>query len=255
MSLWRTRRYRHRIFHFFGVPHTPLPLAEHPGGLPTVLVVQTKRVVTNLAAFVSAINAAGGARARLIEWEQLSFVEQLRTMRAAAVQISGVGTAMMNQFLMPKGTVAVCLGWREEKSRHGIQYFDSHLLRSLDHARALYYPSFDRHELGRPGSSSVTLDMPKALGVVKQALEIYREGFEVPLPEDANANRFDHAFEKLVALTGGDALMARTDDYAWDTAKYPKACTTMNGVHFMMWGTERCPWYKPVPALIREFDL
>ena len=29
----------------------------------------------------------------------------------------------------------------------------------------------------------------------------------------------------------------------------------MNGVELMVWGTERCPWYKPVPRLIREYAL
>ena len=77
-------RYRERIFFRWGVPPTPVWAAgagaDADGGAlappsagdaspPLVLVVQTKRVVTNLAAFVGAINAAKLAEARLIKWE------------------------------------------------------------------------------------------------------------------------------------------------------------------------------------------
>ena len=100
-ALWT---YRRRIFQRWGVPHTPAwanananananngvpeplapPAASSASGLPVVLVVQTKRVVTNLAAFVAAINAEGIADARLIKWEGMSFAEQLKAMRGAA---------------------------------------------------------------------------------------------------------------------------------------------------------------------------
>jgi hypothetical protein len=254
-------RYRNRIYHMFGVPHTP-PLAAEQHGPPTVLVVQSKRVVTNMQAFVDAIRRIGGVNARLIKWEDLSFVEQLRTIRGAAVQISGVGSAQMNQFLLPRGSVAISLGWRNERSRNGIYYFDSHILRSLDHARALYYPSYDRNELAA-GQRSVRLDLKKAVALVKEALAIHHAGFATPLPEGANANRFDRAFSKLVKLTNGSALMARTDDYVWGSGAYPKGCTTRNGVEDMIWpGVNQgpapagaCPWQSHLPQLIREFDL
>ena len=119
-------RFRHRIFNNWGVAHGPPTPAERgaDGGLPTVLVVQSKRIVTNLNLFVNAINAAGVASARLIKWETMSFKDQLSAMRNAAVQVSGVGSAQINQFLLPRGAVAVCLGWRNENAKHGIHYFD-----------------------------------------------------------------------------------------------------------------------------------
>ena len=98
-------RYRQRIYHFFGVPPTPSSRGSAGGGgkplvlvvqtkrvvtnlarlvkdvnAMLVLVVQTKRVVTNLARLVRDVNAMGTARAELIRWEALSFIEQLRLM-------------------------------------------------------------------------------------------------------------------------------------------------------------------------------
>ena len=74
-------RYRQRIYHFFGVPPTPSSRGSAGGGgKPLVLAVQTKRVVTNLARLVRDVNAMGTARAELIRWEALSFIEQLRLM-------------------------------------------------------------------------------------------------------------------------------------------------------------------------------
>lgn len=123
-SLWR---FRHRIYHQWGVPHTPLPPPAGANGapaLPKVLVVQTKRVVTNLPQFIAAINQAGIAEAQLIKWETMSFKDQLGAMRSAAVQVSGVGSAQINQFMLPRGAVALCLGWRDEQARSRIHYFD-----------------------------------------------------------------------------------------------------------------------------------
>ena len=253
-------RFRQRIYHAFGVPDLPTP--QSPGSLPLVLVVQTKRVVTNLNLLVAKVNQLGAARAQLIQWEKFSFVEQLQLMRTAAVLVTGVGSAMQNGFLMPEGSVAICLGWRNEFSPHGIHYFDSHILRSLDHVRALYYPSYTRAELGRPGMPSVTLNLTKAVDLIQQALSIHAKGFVTPVPEDANANRYDRAFTQLVRETNGEALRARTDDYDWDTVKYPAGCTTMNGVEKMVWGESgrgaangRCPWAGPVAKLIKQFEL
>ena len=57
-------------------------------------------------------------------------------MNSAAVQASGVGSAQINHFLLPAGAVAVCLGWRDTRAKRGIQYFDAHIIRSLDHVKA-----------------------------------------------------------------------------------------------------------------------
>ena len=144
-------RFRHRIFHRWGVPHTPLEKAASAigsssssssssssggvmsssngdgsgggggGGLPVVLVVQTKRIVTNLQAFVSAINTAGIAKARLIRWETMSFVDQLNVMRGAAVQVSQQSPIMMTMMMMWMMTPALfgccrCRAWAPLRS-------------------------------------------------------------------------------------------------------------------------------------------
>lgn len=276
-------RYRHRIFSRWDVPHTPIwasgeaaaaaahaiPPSAEGGGLfgggqklPIVLVVQTKRVVTNLPAFVASINKGRFADARLIKWEGMSFAEQLRVMRSAAVQVSGVGSAQINQFLLPRGSVAVCLGWRDEHARHRIHYFDHHILRSLDHARVLYYPSYTAAELRQP--SAVTLDLPKATALIKQAVDIYKQGFTVPIDPDVQANKYDRAFTKLNEQTNDLALAMRTTDYDWAGSAVPQHCHTFNGVEGLFWGAskmvrpaqmQQCPWYRPVPALLSEFDL
>lgn len=246
-------RYRQRIYHAWHVPHTPV--APAAGELPQVLVVRTKRRVRNLDALVSAINSAGFASARLIKWEDMTFVQQLRAMRSAAVQVSGVGSAQINQFLMPQGTVAVTLGWRDDQSRHGVHYFDSHVLRSMDHVKALYYPSYTRQE--RAIRDEVNLNLTKAVELVKQGIDIYKKGFTSPLPLEANANKFDHAFTRLVELTHGKALAHRADDYAWGKESVHVACTRMNGVEKMLWtaDAQKCVWQPYISQVVREFDL
>ena len=263
-------RFRQRIFHKWGVPHTPLPLPSSassmqqiPAGAgPTVLVVQTKRTIHNIADFVKAINTAPNlhATAKLIKWETMSFVEQLREMRGAAVQASGVGSAQINQFLMPRGSVAVCLGWRDDRAQTGIHYFDHHVLRSLDHVRAVYYPSYSRSE--RPSIGGVRLNLTKAVEVIRQALSIYTTGYEVPIQHNVNVNDYDKIFNALVKATDYDALRFRTDDFEWAKG-VQKGCSLMNGVEQMLWGTEpsqsrattKCPWYWPVPGLLRKYPV
>ena len=247
-------RWRHRIYHMWKVPAGPLPLAA--GGKPQVILVETKRRVTNLAGLAARINAEGFGSARIIRWENLPFAEQLRAMRGAAVQVSGVGSSQMNQFLLPRGSVAISLGWRDETSRHGVTYFDSHILRSMDHARVLYYPSYTRAERSC-GHEAVCLDLAKATALVKQGVEIYKAGFATPLPFDANANKFDRAFTRLVELTKGVALQHRTADYAWGVDKPPVGCTHLNGVDKLLWSptARTCMWSSLVPGLAREFDL
>ena len=119
--------------------------------------------------------------------------------------------------------------------------------------------SYSQAEL-RGASNAVTLDLPKAVDVIKRALTIYHSGYSVPLPEDVNTNAYDRAWAALVRETNSEALQMRTDDYDWAGAPPPKECTTYNGIEQMFWGTPRgpttaCHWYAPVPRLIKEFDL
>ena len=48
----------------------------------------------------------------------------------------------------------------DDAAKRHIEYFDSHILHSLDHVRALYYPSYAPSELV---GGVVTLDLNKAL--------------------------------------------------------------------------------------------
>ena len=130
----------------------------------------------------------------------------------------------------------------------------------MDHVRVVYYPSYSRVELRGGSLNSVTLDLPKAVGVVKEALAIYKAGYHTPVPESLNANPYDRFFAALNKATGNLALAMRTDDYDWNGPPPPKACTTYNSVEGLIWGsgkgvTTACPWYGPVPQLTREYDL
>ena len=79
--------------------------------------------------------------------------------------------------------------------------------------QAVYYPSYSREELS-VGPLAVRLDLPKALGVIGEALRIYREGFAIPLRQhEANGNRFDVAYQALV-----ERLRPRAWPCAWPCA-------------------------------------
>lgn len=70
--------YRSRVYARFKVPPSPGPLLRDK--LPLVLMVESKRVVTNyreLATSMASQLAFGQARVRLIKWEGMPFVEQV----------------------------------------------------------------------------------------------------------------------------------------------------------------------------------
>ena len=253
-ALWM---FRMRIYRRWGLPAPPGPSAAW--GLPVVLVIQSKRVVSNLDSFVQSANRLRIAAVRKIRWEDMPFREQLLAIDSAAVMISGVGSAQINQFLLPAQSVAVCLGWWNPSAKDRIHYFDHHVLRSLDHVRALYYPSFDPWEIqGTASTGHVRLNLTKANRLLSKALAIYKSGFKVPVPLDANANRFDRAFEALVARSGGAALMDRTDDRDWRRPPPPPRCSNKNGIEELVYGRDtenECSWGHLLPALRRDFDL
>ena len=130
----------------------------------------------------------------------------------------------MNSYLLPAGAVVVCLGWRQDESAIRIQYFDSHLLHSLEHVRAIFYPRYDEDELvdvrvastdratghrkaaAAAAAGSVTkavkLNIVKAKQHVLSAVGLQTRGFKMPVDPTDNANVYDRAFEALVERTG-----------------------------------------------------
>ena len=150
-------------------------------------------------------------RVQLVRWEKMSFVEKLTTFQNMDVQVTGVGSAQMNTFLLPAGAVSVCLGWRHQDARKKIYYFDSHRLNALDHVRVIYYPDYDPWELApaRPANetgetgANVRLNITKATAIVRSALELQAAGFEVPVREGLNANHYDRAYEEMARRSNG----------------------------------------------------
>ena len=122
----------------------------------------------------------------------------------------------MNSYLLPRGAVAICLGWiaKDDALAGDITYFDSHILNSLDHVRSLYYPSYDRSEINYGGT--VTLNALKLTRLVRAALRLQAAGFEIPVPFGVNSNVHDRAFTALVAITNGSALLSRVGDVPMD---------------------------------------
>ena len=262
--------YRKRIYGRFGVPLSPGPppsllAAPDEKNKPLlVVIVQQKRMVTNLPQLANEVMALAKGHtgvlagreviAKVIRWEAYSFVEQLRLLNDVSVQVAGVGTAQMNSYLLPVGSVALCLGWRHDQARTRIEYFDSHVLNSLDHVRALYYPSYSSTEL--VGPSAVTLDLKKAGGLVISALELAVKGFNVPIPKGANMNNYDKAFAWINDKTNDRAMQARTGDDDFASAAGPRCVA--NGVATMLWGqlaTKGCPWQPYVREAIEKFGL
>ena len=276
-ALWH---YRSRIFSRFGVPHAPpsaaastaesLSLGGSAGSSAgragradasassgaTAAFGESKRVISNLDRLVAHVNTLGFAAVQKVRWEALSFAAQLRLLRSTAVLLSGVGSAQMNHFLLPRGSVGVCLGWRSAHAKRRIQYYDSHLLRSLDYVRAMYYPSYDPWELDEP-HGHVRLNLSKASRVIADAVALHQQGFEMPVPPAQNANRFDRAWEALVEYSGGQALMDRSNDRDWVTPTHGSQCINQNGLQEVFFGghTERCVWGGLLPRVRREFDL
>jgi hypothetical protein len=154
--------------------------------------------------------------------------------------------------------VAICLGWRNEHSRRHIEYFDSHLLRSLDHVRALYYPSYEPSELsgrcapnGHDGCS-VTLNLDKAAALVLNGLELAARGFAVPVAQHDNANVYDDAWRYINERSSDAALRARNEGFL------PGGQTRclQNGVAHILWGGKSgCAWDPYTADAVAKFAI
>ena len=130
--------------------------------------------------------------------------------------------------------------------------------------RVLYYPSYDRSELpplppprNADGSAyEVALNVTKAAALVAAALRLHAAGFDVPVPEGANANVFDRAYEELGRRTRGLSHRARTGDDKLPI-RYDPRCHSVNSVSAMLWGVLAwaCPWRPWVRELIRDMNL
>ena len=67
-------------------------------------------------------------------------------------------------------------------------------------------PSCSRSE--RPSIGGVRLNLTKAVEVIRQALSIYKTGYEVPIQHNVNVNDYDKIFNALVKATDYDARCA-----------------------------------------------
>jgi len=260
-SLWR---FRERVLARLLPPSTP----RHPPAdeAPLAVFVQTKRVVRNLQAVAEAVGRALGVRTKVLSWEGMPFVEQLELLRRTAVLVSGVGTAQMNALFLPEGAVAVCLGRVESGAERRIAYFDSHILHSLDHIRAIYYPSYDHSETPSQ-RGGVVLDIAKAVKIVRHAVELHRTGFRVPVDPSENANAFDRAYATLAERTGGLSHRGRTGDVAFTAMGGKAACSAQwkaargqcmcNAVEEVLFGDRgsKCGWGGNATKVIREYGL
>ena len=264
-------RFTQRLYHRFRVPlPTRVPLLSDGGGATAapvkILVIKTKREVSNLREFVDRISSAAyrGAFAKMIRLESMTFAEQLSEMRSCAVQVSGVGSAQINNYLLPPGAVAVALGWRYPAAAGGtrlnITYFDSHLLHSLDHVRSLFYPSYSTWELAL-GSQVVRLDMQKAMRVVNQAIDVHLSIYPLPVPFEENANSLDAAFTAAVRATDGRLLRMRSNDVDFDNKDELgpiKGCKqSINGVIELLEqsNARACGWGKQAAMALSSVGL
>lgn len=104
---------------------------------------------------------------------------------------------------------------------------------------------------------AVSLDVPKAARLVREAAALQRAGFGVPVDADANANDYDRAFAALVAASGGAALAVRTNDDELPPRWPACAAALRNGAAEMFYGdaARACPWRESVGAVRAQFGL
>ena len=95
---------------------------------------------------------------------------------------------------------------------------------------------------------AVSLDVPKAARLVREAAALQRAGFGVPVDADANANDYDRAFAALAVRTNDDELPPR-----WPAC----AAALRNGAAEMFYGdaARACPWRESVGAVRAQFGL
>ena len=256
-SLWH---FRQRIFATYKQQLPPLLPA---GSRRRVGFVHNKRKFENLEELGQLV---GRQHPELdivmIRWEHMTFVEKLTTLRDMSVQVSGVGTAQGNSFLLPVGAVHVCLGWRHDESKIRIKYFDSMTLTSLDHVRVLYRTFYDPWELAPPRppketgatGANVRLNLSRTASLIDEALRIQAAGFETPLKEYSNSNPYDYAYEAMAKISNGLTHRERTADTG-DGPRSGSNCWTANGVDDMLWGrlSDLCVFKRYKGEILRTF--
>jgi len=216
---------------------------------PSVLFIETKRVVTNYREVAASVGTVSNAKTAVVKWDGVSFKEQLELISNTDIHVTGVGTGQMNVFLLPPGAVALGLGWRNDFSYNHIHFFDA-ILTSLDHVSVLYYPSYGHEEL--LGTRSVTLNVSKATGMVMQALDRFREGFNIPVALDENANDYDRAYAYLFELSNGLSHMKRTGDEAWPVP--PGGSCVINNPESLLFH-KSCGWSKHIPEVLKRYPI
>lgn len=149
-ALWA---YRQRIYAAYRAQLPPIVAPADGVRSKHVVFVRNKRRFENLEELMERVRRLGNIRVQYVRWERMSQLEKLATFQAMDVQVTGVGTAQANTFFMPAGGVSVCLGWRHEKARKSIYYFDSHSLGALDHVRvSATHTHTNTHSVACPGS-------------------------------------------------------------------------------------------------------
>jgi len=202
---------------------------------------------------------------QVVRWEKITFAEKLATFRDMAVQVSGVGTAQNNAFLLPAGAVHVSLGWRHAEAKCRIHYFDSMTINSLDQARVLYRTCFDPWELAPPRpaketgatGANVRLNLTKTTALIDEALRLQAAGFPIPVPEHVNSNVYDRAYEEMAIRSKGATHRLRTNDVE-ENEMHKGLCWTVNGIEDILWGrlANSCgPYTTYKDAIIRDFNL
>ena len=216
---------------------------------PSILFIETKRVVTNYREVAASVGRISNARTAVVKWDGMSFKEQLELISNTDIHVTGVGTGQMNVFLLPPGAVALGLGWRDDFSYNHVHFFDA-ILTSLDHVSVVYYPSYGPEEL--QGTRSVTLNVSKATGMVMQALARFLEGFEIPISLDDNANDYDRAYAYLFELSGGLSHMKRTGDEAWPVP--PGGSCVINNPESLLFH-KSCGWSEHIPEVLKRYPI
>lgn len=204
--------FTNRIYRGFGLPADPGARGK-PGNRKRCAIgyIHTKRVPLNEAAVVNAVRErfeARGCTVTTIKWERVKpFKAQLKLLQELDITISSVGSGAVNVMFLRPGSVHISLGFVGT-----VAYMEEYLYTALRHIRTLYYwPLY--HEL------DFRVDIPRLLGLVDEAYELYHGGYPMPVPLQTNQSpvgrvcsevfHLDEAFYEVVLLKGRCKVGAR----------------------------------------------
>jgi len=126
------------------------------------------------------------ARVWIQRWEDLGFdhLQEARLLMNTSIMLSMSGTGINSCFMLPRGSVVINIG-APIKNRLG--HIGGQFMYGNSHLKFLHYQTMAPEDADGPGQdANVRLPLDKIMPLVDEAIRVWRNGFNLPVPWPEN---------------------------------------------------------------------